>query len=53
MVGICSTRPLAGLHDRARLSACRKFHADAITGRLVCTHRGPGLRRQPNTQRLV
>ena len=23
-------------------NACRKFHLDAITGRLVCTYRGPG-----------
>ncbi|WP_421907389.1 DUF1826 domain-containing protein [Mameliella sp.] len=23
-------------------NACRKFHLDAVTGRLICTYRGPG-----------
>ncbi|MEX0369106.1 MAG: DUF1826 domain-containing protein [Tateyamaria sp.] len=28
--------------DKVQTNACRKFHVDAITGRLVCTYRGPG-----------
>jgi len=38
---------MAAKYVRLRLeavdtNACRKFHIDAITGRLVCTYRGPG-----------
>lgn len=28
--------------DKIETDACRKFHIDAITARLVCTYRGPG-----------
>ncbi|MEP3055493.1 DUF1826 domain-containing protein [Ascidiaceihabitans sp.] len=28
--------------DRVTTNACRKFHVDAITARLVCTYRGTG-----------
>jgi len=28
--------------DAIETNACRKFHIDAVTARLVCTYRGPG-----------
>jgi hypothetical protein len=28
--------------DVVTTNACRKFHIDAVTARLVCTYRGPG-----------
>ena len=28
--------------DRITGNACRRFHVDAVTARLVCTYRGPG-----------
>ena len=28
--------------DRVTGNACRRFHVDAVTARLVCTYRGPG-----------
>lgn len=28
--------------ERVTDNACRKFHRDTLTGRLVCTYRGPG-----------
>lgn len=28
--------------DRIATNACRRFHLDAVTARLVCTYRGPG-----------
>lgn len=28
--------------EKVTRNACRKFHADAITARLICTYRGPG-----------
>ncbi|MEM6760095.1 MAG: DUF1826 domain-containing protein [Pseudomonadota bacterium] len=28
--------------DVIRTNACRKFHIDAVTARLICTYRGPG-----------
>ncbi|MEO0389376.1 MAG: DUF1826 domain-containing protein [Pseudomonadota bacterium] len=39
---LMNTRLLRMRLDVVTTNACRKFHVDAITGRLVCTYRGTG-----------
>ncbi|MEM9499641.1 MAG: DUF1826 domain-containing protein [Pseudomonadota bacterium] len=39
---LMNTRYLRLRLDVIRTNACRKFHVDAIKGRLVCTYRGTG-----------
>lgn len=46
-LALCFAGLMQASHVRLRLqaiatNACRKFHLDAITGRLVCTYRGAG-----------
>lgn len=40
--GLMSARSLRLRLDVVTTNACRKFHIDAITARLVCTYRGTG-----------
>ncbi len=41
-VGLMSTPYLRLRFDVVTTNACRKFHIDAVTARLVCTYRGTG-----------
>ena len=40
--GLMRARWLRLRLDRVTGNACRRFHIDAVTARLVCTYRGPG-----------
>ncbi len=40
--GLMQARFLRVRLEAVTTNACRKFHIDAITARLVCTYRGPG-----------
>ena len=40
--GLMDTKFLQLRFDVVHDDACRKFHIDAVTARLVCTYRGPG-----------